>query len=256
MSRKEHLKNIYIDTLDYADEISKLYQISLSPSIKLKMKNEDIIQNFTKEFTSTYIQVLNQDVIKTCIELHNQISQNPNQNILVLNLASKKTYGGGVKNGAMAQEEELFRKTTYGKHKGAELYPLNLGEFVLTPNVYVIKDEKYNKLCGEKIFPVDMLAISVICNPKLIAKKFSESDYKITFEKIETIFKYALHNKNKNLILGAIGCGVFSNPPMEIISMYNICITKYNGYFENIIFAVKSIRDNNFKLFNEHIIRF
>lgn len=116
---------------------------------------------------------------------------------MVLNLASKKRFGGGVINGAMAQEEELFRKSSYGKHSGSELYPLKLDEFTFTPSVYIVKDELYNRLEADKIFPVDMLAISALANPILFDEKLNESDYNLTFEKIETIFKYALQNGNE-----------------------------------------------------------
>ena len=100
-----------------------------------------------------------------------------------------------------------------------------------------------------------MLAISALANPILFDEKLNESDYNLTFEKIETIFKYALQNGNEQLVLGGLGCGVFNNPPLDIIEMYNTCLKKYNGYFANIIFSVKSINDDNFKLFNEYIIR-
>jgi uncharacterized protein (TIGR02452 family) len=251
-SRKESNKKIYADTLEYVDELS--LSSKLSPTIKLKIKNEEIIFNYKKKYNKTIIQVINQDVIKTTIDLYNT-NNNQKKNILVLNLASKKHFGGGVKNGAMAQEEELFRKTSYGKHFGAELYPLNLNEFTFTPEVYIIKDESYNRIDVDKIFSVDMLAISALANPILVNDKLNEPDYNLTFYKIETIFKYAQTNGNEHLVLGALGCGAFNNPPLDIIEMFNVCLKKYNGYFANIIFSVKSIFDDNFNLFNEHIVR-
>lgn len=253
--RRELNIKIYEDTLEYVDELSLTSK--LSSTQKLKMKSQETIFGYKKKFDKTIVQVLNQDVIKTVIDLHitNNQQINLKKNILVLNLASKKHFGGGVKNGAMAQEEELFRKTTYGKHSGSELYPLKLNEFTFTPEVYVIKDENYTRLEANKIFPVDMLAISALANPILVNGKLNESNYNLTFEKIETIFKFGLHNGNENLVLGALGCGVFNNPPMDIIEMFNICLKKYNGYFANIIFSVKSIYDENFELFNKNIMR-
>ena len=61
------------------------------------------------------------------------------------------------------------------------------------------------------------------------------------YPKIETLFKFAIYNGNTNLVLGALGCGVFQNPPNEIIEIFNKCIKKYNGYFSNIIFSVKNL---------------
>ena len=251
-TRRELNKKIYADTLEYVDELS--LTTKLSSTVKLKIKSQEILFNYKKKYNKTIIQVVNQDVIKTTIDLHNT-DVNQKKNILVLNLASRTHFGGGVKNGAMAQEEELFRKTSYGKHTGIELYPLKLNEFTFTPGVYVIKDEHYNRLGEDQIFPVDMLAISALSNPKLVDGKLNEFNYNLTFEKIETIFKYALTNGNEHLVLGALGCGAFNNPPLDIIEMFNFCVKKYNGYFANIIFSVKSVFDNNFNLFNEHIVR-
>lgn len=253
--QKKLNKKIYIDTLEYVDE---LLLTKLLPTIKLTINKEEKFFNYKKKFDNTNVQVINQDVIKTIIDLqtiNNKQKSKSKSNILVLNLASRTHFGGGVKHGAIAQEEELFRKTTYGKHSGAELYPLKLNEFTFTPGVYVIKDEKYNRLEENKIFPVDMLAISALSNPKLVDGKLNKTNYNLTFDKIETIFKFAIQNGNKNLVLGALGCGAFNNPPLDIIQIYNICLSKYDGYFENIIFSVKSTFDNNFELFDKNIIR-
>lgn len=253
MNKRELLKSIYNDTLEYTQEIITDKSIELSQSIKLDMNNKDIINNYPKKFISTNIQVFNQDVITTTINLHNKIKLESNKNIMVLNLASKKKFGGGVANGSMAQEEELFRKTSYGLHYGSNLYPLNLEQFVVTPSVYIIKDEFYNRLESENIFQVDMIAISALNNPKQINGIMRKPDYYLTFKKIESIFKYALLNGNENLVLGALGCGVFRNPPLQIIEIFNTCIKKYNGFFNNIFFSVKSINDSNYELFNKHI---
>jgi len=249
MYNRDLLKKVYNDTIEYALDISKTN--ILLPSKKLKHTKLNIIDKYKKKFNTTNIQVFNEDVIKSTIYLYNKLQND----ILVLNLASKKQFGGGVMNGAMAQEEELFRKTSYGLHYGKELYPLKLNEFVFTPKVFVLKDENYNRLNIKNIFTVDMLAISAIYKPQQINGKLNESDYDLTLKKIETIFKYAIYNHNINLILGALGCGVFQNPPNEIIEIFNKCIKKYNGYFNNIIFSIKSTNDNNFELFNKYIIR-
>mgnify|MGYP003348119148 CR=1 FL=1 len=61
--------------------------------------------------------------------------------------------------------------------------------------------------------------------------------------------KFALYNKNTNLVLGALGCGVFCNPPEDIVEIYNYCLQKYDGYFENIVFSVLSVNNDNYKIF-------
>ena len=255
MSRKSwtELVEIYNNTLLYSKQIIKN---DPPKSQKLKFIDKDIYDNFTKKFDKTNIIVENCDVIESIIELNKKSPSNINNKMLVLNLASDKSFGGGVRTGAMAQEEELFRKTDYGNHYGRQLYPLEKNEFLYTPCIYVVKDSNYKHLDANNIIPFDGLAIAGIRNPSLVNGKLSEYDYNLTKQKIETIFKFALYNKNTNLILGALGCGVFRNPPEDIVEIYNYCLEKYNGYFENIIFSILSINNDNFKIFNENIKRF
>lgn len=112
--------------------------------------------------------------------------------MLVLNLASHKCFGGGALTGAMAQEEELFRKTDYGNHYGKKLYPLEKDEFVITPRVTVIKDSNYNRLDKDDFVRFDGFAIAGICHPTLVNGHLNAEDYKLTKQKIETIFKFAV----------------------------------------------------------------
>jgi hypothetical protein len=62
-------KKIYSDTLEYIDELS--LTTKLSKTIKLKIKSQDIIFNYNKNFNKTIIKVVNQDMIKSIIDLHN-----------------------------------------------------------------------------------------------------------------------------------------------------------------------------------------
>jgi len=243
------LRKIYFDTLEYSKLLKKKYE--LYPSKKLTISEIEIPDLIKKHFSSTTILVVNADIIKTIIEFNKATKSK----ILVLNLASNFKYGGGVETGVMAQEEELFRKTDYGLHSGKELYPLSHYQFVVTENVSIVKDEFYNKIDMVDIFDVDMIAMAGLYRPELINGNFSKKDYDLTYLKIENIFKYAIFKSYTNLILSAFGCGGFGNPPLNIIEIYNKCLEKYNGYFENVIFSVKSVQDNNFELFDRNIKR-
>jgi uncharacterized protein (TIGR02452 family) len=252
-SRSE-LIDIYNDTINYGKKM--LLADNPKKSYKYNFANFEICDKFPKLFKKTNIRVENSDVIESIMKLDKESSSNKDNRILVLNLASDKYFGGGARSGAMAQEEELFRKTDYGIHSGKELYPLSRDEFLYTPYVRVIKDSNYNKLDIESIVPFDGLAIAGIRYPTLVNDKLSNDDYDLTKQKIETIFKFAIHNKNTNLVLGALGCGAFRNPPKDIVEIFNFCLEKYNGYFENIVFSVLSVNNDNYKIFNENIIKF
>ena len=125
----------------------------------------------------------------------------------------------------MSQEEELSRCSDYMSHSNNNsynpLYPMRHNEIIFTPNIKVIKDEHYNKLKLHEIKEFDMLAVAAIRNPRLIDSKLSTYDRNITFTKIEAIFKFAIINNYEVLILGALGCGAYHNPPEDIIDIFN-----------------------------------
>lgn len=77
------------------------------------------------------------------------------------------------------------------------------------------------------------------------------SDDKITKDKIRLMFYLAKKNKCENIILGAWGCGVFKNNPLDIAKLFqevmyerkSLIDNDYSSSFKNIIFAV--INDHN-----------
>ena len=56
-----------------------------------------------------------------------------------------------------------------------------------------------------------------------------------------------------NIVLDALGCGVFANQPEEVAEIFNEMIKKYGKCFDNIYFAIKSVRDNNYDVFVSRI---
>ena len=185
-----------------------------------------------------------------------------NSPVLVLNLASNTTGGGGVKNGARAQEEDLFRKSNYHEVTDQRLYRLKDDEVIYSPLVHIIKDSSYKLL--EQPVPVACLAVAALRNPKLIVTDGRNSyarqvDIDIMQHKIDMIFKVAIKHGHQDLVLGALGCGVFNNPPEQVAIMFQNAISKYDLYFRRIGFAVLSKPgDINFtvfsNIFNNHVV--
>ena len=242
---KEELKDIFYDTLEQASEISPYFTDSIKIILdRLELTNLDDYENYEVEIT-----VVNKDIIRTILDTSYDWC-------LVLNLASYKNPGGGVYYGSMAQEEEISRKTDYMKHNCEGLYPMKLNEIIFTSNIKVLKDENYNRIHRSLIKQFDMIAVAALRNPQLTSnQKFYTNDREITFKKIEGIFKFAIIHGYKILILGALGCGAYHNPPQEIIDIFNECILLYGKKFKKIIFSVYSTRDNNYELFNQYILR-
>ena len=215
-----------------------------------------ISKTIEKKYKNSCVLVINEDVLVVA-EKYN-ISEK-DSHILVLNMASYYKPGGGVLNRAMAQEEELFRRSNYFMSLNKPFYPLPKTNIILTNNVTIFKNKYYEYM--KTPFTVSMIAAAAIKNPKLIPHQKSSSliysnyDFDIMFCTIGNIFRIAHINNFNTLILGALGCGAYNNPPLEVIKIFNHYINLYNGCFKNIIFAVYSKNDNNFNLFNDHIFR-
>lgn len=175
---------------------------------------------------------------------------------LVLNMASDYKPGGGVKSGKTAQEECIFRRTDAYRTHYESFYQLSIEHVIYSPSVTIIKDSQYNMLDEDKICNVGIIAVPAIRKPKLIDGMYHEDDRELMTLKIESIFKIAKKHNYDSLVLGALGCGVFKNPPNEVASIFKCMLTTYKKYFKKIVFAVLSV-DNNDENYNtfSHLFR-
>ena len=245
---RDRLVEIYADTQTkcrngkfskFGSCLSDMYN-SDSPCIKTL--------NFVPKF-KTNVQIINGQVL----DVTQQLVTQGNTNIMVLNLASSYNPGGGVVHGAIAQEEDLFRKTNYFLSLPRKFYPIPKGSVIYTDKVYVIKDSNFTDFNNP--YPVSMLAAAAIKDPEIFHGRSTHAEYNVMKTTIENIFKVAYLRGKETLVLGALGCGAYNNPPLIVISIFNEYLQKYDGCFINIVFAVYSRRDNNFELFNKHIYR-
>lgn len=187
--------------------------------------------------------------------------------VSVLNMASRQNPGGGVRGGAGAQEEYLFRCSNYyrslyrytdfaeqyGLEQSGDQYPLdrNFGG-VYSPNVTIFRG---NEMSGYSLlkepFQVNMIAVAGMNRPELVLKN---EEYLIAPElvegiknKIRTIFRIACQYGQRNLVLGALGCGAFRNPPKHVAELFRevLAESEFDGAFCRICFAVKSDHNSN-----------
>ena len=182
-------------------------------------------------------------------------------NVAVLNMASRQNPGGGVYTGAGAQEENLFRRTNlfqsmyryapyaedYGVQRVCHGYPLdkNFGG-IFSPNVTVFRGlEKDGYPLLENPFSIDVISVPGMNRPALNRDGMIE-DYLVegVKNKMRTIFEIALQNHDDCLILGAIGCGAFRNPPQHIAKLFHELLqSEYKNVFRVIEFAI--LEDHN-----------
>jgi uncharacterized protein (TIGR02452 family) len=213
------LIEIYQDTLDYSNE--------LRDSITTKHNFSEILTNQSKGKTN--IEVINTDSV-SALTAWSKVGKTA-----VLNMASYKRPGGGVINGARAQEECLFRCSNLGHVISTDFYPLQDDELLWTKDAHFFKDVNYGYM---KDVQVDVVTIAAI---NLNVQKVDNYE-ELTKNKIRLMLSMAIKNDIDNLILGAWGCGVFGNNPGVMAKMFIDVINE--GYsFDNIIFAI--INDHN-----------
>lgn len=221
MPPKKH--NYLIEVYKDTRRLSKKFHPDASPSQSTKYNMYDIIESETRvsdeaetDAKEAKITIKNEDTLVAARNLI-QAGYNP----LVLNFASDKCPGGGVGRGARAQEECLFRASSYNDCISRELYPLDMADIVVTVDVLVFRDEKHGLL--EEGVLVDFIAVAAIRHPKVKKGKFlDDNQRKITRDKVESIFAYASQSEREYdcLVLGALGCGAFHNPPQDVADIF------------------------------------
>lgn len=205
------------------------------------------------------IEVVNMDSVSAAIRA---IQKDPYAKICILNMASRKKPGGGVKNGAKSQEEDLFRCTTLGMDISDKHYPLKEDEFVYTEGAYVFKNKNYEDIFPFKVDVVTMPAINLNGGGWNEEKKEYEVKIlekpphytRIMVQKIRTMCGMAARRGCTHLILGAWGCGVFKNEPAEVALHFKTVLV-HEGFatqFKSVVFPVINDRNsqgNNYKVF-------
>ena len=188
--------------------------------------------------------------------------------VLVLNMANPVNPGGGVRRGAMAQEEDLCRKSSlllslesseakkYYEYNKSLHTNLSSGALMITPRVEIIKDEN-----GELLDDTVIVSVLTFAAPYIAwgLEGMSEDEYRaMLFERITDMLKCVAYLGYKHLVLGAWGCGAFHNDAHVMSDIFRKALKElnYNGHsdkdlFTRIDFAVldRSRRGYNFNEF-------
>ncbi len=252
------------ETESYFNEIQKYYdQIDFKQAIHYNILDKDLedefvkkLENYSSKNFNTNIQVLDMDSFEAAKLLVKKYKLE-NDHVLVLNMASEIKPGGGYKTNAIAQEEVLFYRSTYALslEKMREYYPLSKSETIYSSNVCVFMDTKYRLLNWKDCFIVSCIALPGLRRPKLINDQLSIKDRETLKMKLTGLFKIAILNNHKYLVLGSLGCGVFRNPPECVANVFKEVLTEYSKYFEEIIFAVLSVKNKeNYDTFSKILL--
>lgn len=266
MSREENVK-IFEDTLDLCDTNKRLIAaLELSKNKQYIVKDGESVDlgDESSKFNSPAKVVVSK---KRCLEAAEAYK---GKKVCVHNFASATRPGGGVTKGSSAQEEAICRCSTlyyaisddsvYYKFHNAHYNDLKAGKLdvtynddcVYTPGVVVFKsDTEYPELLSEeKWYEVNVITCAApnlrnnpknVMNPSGDARTVRVSDEQlkhIHMKRIRRILDICKKEKADVVILGAFGCGAFSNNPKVVATAMNEVIKEYVYDFETIEFAV------------------
>jgi uncharacterized protein (TIGR02452 family) len=227
----KQLIEVYNDTKKLSEKIS--------PGETIKYTFDDIID--VSGSMNPNVEVLPLDTINTALQIKGKNS--------ILNMASHKRPGGGVRNGKIAQEECLFRSTNLTDCIPKSFYPLSEDVCLYTKDATILKDGIYFLL--NKYVKADFITLPAI---NLNGKSKPENYEELIENKIRLIFISAYYNNCDNLILGSWGCGVFKNNPVFIANSFKKIIEEKGSLFKNIIFGIINDRNsvsNNYEIFKK-----
>jgi len=193
--------------------------------------------------------------------------------VCALNFANGQTAGGGYKNGATAQEEDLCRQfpTLYSSlYNGVRdgLYPFGpctLGtgtdkgtakysDVLYTSGLSLARgsmEEGYPFLGVDKEVKVSMVAAAA---PNIrFASEVSEPE--LIYQTVKSIFiaPHVTEPEVNMLILGAWGCGAFGGDPKQIAELFvrALISDSFGELYQQIHFAIPKLSptDNNYEVF-------
>lgn len=274
------MKGIFQHTL--RKDLRTVYQETMTECIKgkfgspgdSKLYNEEVrLEPLTDEPWKTKVAVVNGD----CLEV-GKTMLDEGLNPAVLNMANAFRPGGGVINGARAQEECIFRRSNlfmslyrYDSYHNTILekmsdnsadfglieqgYPMdeNYGG-IYSGGVTVFKDGNYDRM--EDVYQTAFISVAALNISR--AMRFRERDFlcngllneeaiRITKNKIRTIYRIGVLHGHDSLVLGAWGCGAFGNPPEQMAQLFMEVLgeDEFKGRYKDIRFAI--IEDHNSK---------
>lgn len=235
--------------------------------------HEIVLHDMPKPDGQTIVEVLNMDCLLAGVMLREQ-GFNP----AVLNMASRKNPGGGVVMGAGAQEETLFRRTNlfrslyqfapfareYGIAPSNHQYPLeqNYGG-IYTPGAILFREgEQQGYALMDEPVTISFISVAGMNRPDLTSDGMIADHHVGPIKnKIRTILRIGLLHHHDALVLGALGCGAFHNPPRHVAQLFHEVINEpeFKNRYRRIIFAIlddhnayqKHNPDGNFKPFAE-----
>lgn len=222
-------------------DISKDLDFAIQNSI---LYRSELTEKKYKSITTT-IEVTNE----TTTQAATRLLKEGKTNLVALNFASARNVGGGFLAGAIAQEEDLCRRS--GLYLCTKNKPMFYNENILcdnclytnnmiySPDVPFFRDEHLQ-------FLEEPYLMSIISAPAPNLNGTANIDRDVLVRTINhrtyKILQIAENLKHKNIILGAWGCGAFGNDPELIANSFKKALKEIPA-FKHICFAIYDKRD-------------
>lgn len=224
-------------------------EIALKESINKSIEGQKIILEKDEIPLTEQPLEKNTDIVVSKKRTFEAASAYRGQRVCVINFANAHSPGGAVDCGANAQEESLCRCSTlyacindkncienfYGPHNHSNVDYFR--DMIYTPDITVFKDDETEQMIDRKNwFNTDVISCAA---PNLSFINLSDEEL-LNFHEFmfERMFRAAAGNKVEVMILGAFGCGVFSNDPNIVSKAAKNALNKYANYFKTVEFAI------------------
>lgn len=205
---------------------------------------------------TTDIRVEDKDCVLAAIELI-EAGYNP----AMLNLADLYTPGGLVEYGSGAQEENLCRRSNLilslyqfsqarvrqypdlGLSASTDQYPMDerYGGIYSGICTFFRGPESTGSELEGNAYNIPVISVAALSGPRLGPDGMMlPEETEITLDKMRTIFRIGMMQGHDSLVLSAMGCGAFANPPAHIAKLFHHVIEEdeFKDKFRLIDFAI------------------
>ena len=235
---------------NHTKEMEDLYKDEIKDCI-----DETLVYNANSKFIEKRLnnkQIIIVDEIDSVGAVFKYV--NINEITAVLNFASYNNPGGNFINGSKAQEECLcYESYLYNVLKGRigyyKINHKNKNRSLYTDRALYSPNVRFTKECKDVFCDV----ITCAAPNKTAAQKYcnvsDEENSEVLKERIEFVLKIAQDNGVDNLILGAYGCGVFGQDPLEVAKIFKEFLSGKYKCFNKVIFAIPNRLEMNYRCF-------
>jgi len=201
-------------------------------------------------------------VAMTTLDAARELMKATGQTPAILNFASATHPGGGFRNGSMSQEEDIaYRSTLYAALSSRPEYysesisnlfdGLYFDKAVYTKGLVVIRDGNYSL---SEPWLCDCVTAPAPNRGEALRREIPEGKIAAAMERrIDLALRTFILNGNRNIVLGAFGCGVFKNLPEPVAKLFHRALFGDGliACFDRVMFAIPNEKSENHRAFLE-----